>query len=520
MKKLKKLGCMVLVLALSALAAGCGGTANHAGMEALAMPQEADFAFGTSKYSENASVGGHDPCMIRDEASGMYYFYSTDNSVDSSKPGKGIQIRRSENLVDFEYVGVALSKDAIKEAQDNGKLAAKTKTFWAPCIRYTGGEYRLYYASTKGFGSSESRIWLATSASPEGPFENRGVVVSSWIESGAPTGPNAIDPELIETPEGKTYLVYGSFFGGIYLKELAADGLAANADRASEDYFGTRLAQKGGSSIDGPEGASILYSADAGYYYLFLSYGWLGDTYDVRVGRSKEVTGPYLDYNGHEMDENTKGLTTGTKLAASYRFQAAKPGGEQPYVSGDWAWGGFRGPGHGSVYQDGDASYFVHHIRDGASSTRSTADGRASYTMHYLMVREMYFVDGWPVLSPERYAGESAQTIPAAALAGDWEGIHFTNADNSQEMSFPITLGALGLTGSGTAEVNGGKGSWRYDQDAALLSVTLPDGAILDARVAACWDLENSRAALCFTGLDTAGAAWWGKSVPGAAGDA
>lgn len=55
--------------------------------------------------------------------------------------------------------------------------------------------------------------------------------------------------------------------------------------------------------IDGPEGASVIYVPNTGYFYLFQSYGWLGDTYDIRVGRSKSVTGPYLDWHGKSLVE-------------------------------------------------------------------------------------------------------------------------------------------------------------------------------------------------------------------------
>lgn len=509
----RKIVCAVLGAAVLAVSSGCGSSANHAGMEGLQMPKEADFAFGTTKYSQNAQVGGHDPCMIKDAKSGYYYAYSTDNSVDNTKPGKGIQIRRSKDLVNWEFVGVALSEKAILQAQDNGANAEPVGTFWAPCVRCVDGQYRLYYAATKAFGSSESRIWMAISASPEGPFENTGVAVSSWVEDGAPTGPNAIDPEIVNTPEGKTYMVYGSFFGGIFVKELKADGMPVNTDRKSADYFGTCVANKGGSAIDGPEGSSILYNKDTGYYYLFLSYGWLGDNYDIRVGRSKTVTGPYVDYAGHNMTENTKGLTTGTKLASSYCFTAAKPGGKQQYTNDDWAWGGFRGPGHGAPYQDGNDFYFIHHIRDGAECYKTESEGKTSYNMHYMMVRKMYFVDGWPVLSPERFAGEKEQKISTSTLAGSWECISFTSFDNSQETSLKAQLSAFGSDGTGKLELDGKNGSWSYDENQNLLTLKLPDGSTLHAKAEICWDLENSKAAVCFTGLSSDGTAWWGKTT-------
>lgn len=82
-------------------------------------------------------------------------------------------------MIHFEYEGIALSQKAIKEGRDNGEYP-QTVNFWAPYVEYTHGEYRMYYSATKAFGSSESRIWLAVSKHPLGPFENRGIVADTW----------------------------------------------------------------------------------------------------------------------------------------------------------------------------------------------------------------------------------------------------------------------------------------------------------------------------------------------------
>ena len=55
--------------------------------------------------------------------------------------------------------------------------------------------------------------------------------------------------------------------------------------------------------IDGPEGAAVIYVKETDYYYLFQSYGWLGNDYDIRVGRSKNVMGPYVDMNGNDLEK-------------------------------------------------------------------------------------------------------------------------------------------------------------------------------------------------------------------------
>ena len=354
----------------------------------------------------------------------------------------------------------------LREARDNG-IYPPTGGFWAPYVEYVEceqisgkGEYRMYYSATKAFGSSESRIWLAVSGSPEGPFENRGVVANTWGTDDS--FPNAIDPHIIDDEEGRKYLIYGSFFGGIYSKELnPMTGMSLDGNPFS---LGSRIAKKPSRSpIDGPEGASMIYHPETGYYYLFLSYGWLGDDYDTRVGRSRTIQGPFLDEKGRTLD----GQSLGMKMLGSYRFTAKRPyaltGTENQ--SADWHWGSFRGPGHGvPFYAPGTGLYyFVHHVRDGAEELCHHAQDdteKTSYRMHYMVVRQMFFLEDWPVMAPEPYAGEpvpkfgtfrvSIQNgIPELsedfwgdrvgmirdALQGSWEWILFKKEDNSMQRS-------------------------------------------------------------------------------------
>ena len=371
---------------------------------------------------QNPLFESHDPSMFYDPVSGQYYSYATDSAI-TSRYRQGIPIRKSRDLVDFEFVGYALSDAAVQEARNNGHYAP-TPGFWAPFVEYVNGEYRLYYSATRAFGSSESRIHLAVADNPEGPFENRGVVVDTWGTDNS--YPNAIDPHIVDDAHGKKYLVYGSFFGGIYLKELAPEtGLSLSGD---VHELGRRIAHKpAGSYIDGPEGAAVIRNPHNGNYYLFLSYGWLGEDYDIRVGLSRTVDGPYRDMDGRNLD----GESLGMKLAGSYCFSAETPYAERSITkprtievwtrhgvrvetvsNPEWRFDGFRGPGHGVPFYNvpEDAYYFVHHVRDGAAALVHEPvkkRDRRSYRMHYMVVRRMYFINDWPVLSPEPFAGEA-----------------------------------------------------------------------------------------------------------------
>lgn len=420
------------------------------------------FMLNLHNRAENPCFESHDPGMMYDPVSGYCYSYSTDGGI-TTPYCQGIQIRRSKDLVEFEYVGMALSDAAVKEGSDNGEYPP-TKGFWAPYTEYVNGEYRMYYSATKAFGSSESRIWLAVAKNPEGPFENRGVVADTWGTTDAE--PNAIDAHVVDAADGRKYLVYGSFFGGIFVKEL--DPETGLCKKCTVKDLGTRIAVKPKDSyIDGPEGAAVMRVEDK--YYLFLSYGWLGDDYDIRVGVSGNVEGPYLDREGKSMD----GVSLGQKLVGSYRFEAENPY-TNPYKAADdpWEFGGFRGPGHGVPFyhEPMDKYFFVHHVRDGAMNLHRGSDApgdRMTFFMHYMAVRRMYFVEGWPVFAPEVYAEEpSAREVSKEQKElwqkdeSRWERIDFSNFNNkitySTTEAFPTDF-VCGVSGIAFDYENGGE---------------------------------------------------------------
>lgn len=423
---------------------------------------------------KNPAFGSHDPSMMWDPASRRYYSYSTDSYFPKSGLGRkiGIPVRVSDDLVHFSYQGTVLSPAAVRQGRDNGDFPP-TRAFWAPFVEPAEGEYRMYYSATRDFGSSESRIWLAVAENPLGPFENRGVVVDSWGTDDSL--PNAIDPHVLRTPEGQVYLVYGSFFGGIFMKELRPeDGLPVDPD---PHFLGQCVAHKmPPPALDGPEGAAVDYFPETGYYYLFLSYGWLGDGYDIRVGRSKSPLGPYLDFEGRSLAGDALGL----KLANSYRFRADAPCAAP---GGGWRWGGLRGPGHGVPFFDpvSNRRFFVHHIRDGNPKDRryDPVFDRHSYLRHYMMVRPMFTVDGWPVLGPEPFRGESMETVPPPEGAM-WEMIVIDDRDNKMKVSGNVRLQA---------------GHYLLQHSVCYR----------------CTDFENGGDTLALTGIDQFGQACWAK---------
>ncbi len=331
----------------------------------------------------------HDPSVIKD--GDYYYSYSTDAGFGIDVRS-GIQIRKSKDLVDWDFVGWVFNT-LPQKGSDYIKQSGGTpfNSLWAPYIMKVGSEYRLYY-SLSSAKPRLSVIGLATASSPLGPWTEKGLVVTSRDDNSIQT--NAIDPTVVVTPAGEHWFYYGSAWDGIYILKLnPTTGLAENASNK-----GTRIAQRGftdeivNGNIEGPE---IIYNATLKKYFLFIAYDWLQTKYNVRVGRADSPEGPFLDYKGEDINDEED---DGPMILAPYRFSGH---------------GGWQGTSHVSVFSDGDNYYMAHQGRPGVNSFYMV--------MH---VRKIFWTaDGWPVVSPERYAATTQTPIEKNELVGTWQQI-------------------------------------------------------------------------------------------------
>ena len=180
-----------------------------------------------------------DPSVIQGE-DGYYYLYATEDI-------RNLPIHRSKNLVDWEFVGTAFTKETRPTFEPKGGL-------WAPDINRIGDNYVLYYSMSRWGQEWTCGIGVATADSPAGPFKDHGMM----FRSNGIGIQNCIDPFYIED-EGKKYLFWGSF-RGIYGAELTDDGLALKP--------GGEKRQIAGTAYEG----TYIHKRD-GYYYLFASTG-------------------------------------------------------------------------------------------------------------------------------------------------------------------------------------------------------------------------------------------------------
>lgn len=210
-----------------------------------------------------------------------------------------------------------------------------TNDVWAPDIKYFNGRYWMYYCVSE-FGTNNSAIGLTSCSSiAKGDWRDDGMVIYS--KSGK-TSYNAIDPNLTIDSSGTPWLTFGSWFDGIHIVKL-------NTSTMKPTGSISKIAYRSG----GVEGPNIIYAN--GYYYLFVSIDkcckGVNSTYKIAYGRSKNITGPYYDKNGVDMQK----------------------GGYSLLDTGNTRW---IGPGGQSIYKNGSSWIIARHAYDANNNGRAT----------------------------------------------------------------------------------------------------------------------------------------------------
>ena len=432
-------------------------------------------------YPKWGSYNVHDPSIKK--FGDTYYCYSTDVGFGTSVP-PGIQVRKSKDLVEWTYVGWVFNNTLPGMGSQfiTSSGGTPNNALWAPYVLKINNEYRLYYALSAD-KPRLSVIGLATAASPEGPWTEKGLVVVSKNDNSIQT--NAIDPTVVVTETGDQYFYYGSGWDGIYMLKLnPATGLSA-----SNNDKGIRIANRGftnGAYNGNIEAAEIIYNKDFKKYYLFISYDWLQTKYNVRVCKSDNPQGPFYDFKGANANAD---IDHGPMILAPYQFNGH---------------GGWQGTGHCGVFDDGNNQYFMAH------------QGRPAVNSYFmdLHIRKIFWtIDGWPVVSPERYAWEDNSLVVKDSIPGTWESIilnyHIVPGYGTEQVSPDMqTSVSLSLAADGT--LNGDVASkWIYT--APWLQLNWSNGTVDKVFVQKGRDWENKKATLIFSGLDNIGTSIWGK---------
>ena len=320
-----------------------------------------------------------DPMVTRGD-DGVWYAYGTSDPLrEGERTIHRIPTARSTDLVHWTYVGDAFGATQLPA------YARPTAALWAPDVRKSGGRWVMYMTVTETVPDGGSAIGVATAPSPTGP----------WTFAAEPAVPPraapgggwwwTFDPAPLTTPEGRRYLYYGSYFGGIWVSELTADGLRITGPA-------TRVA------IDNKFEGAYVVRRD-GWYYLFASSAncCAGPTtgYSVSVGRSRSPLGPFVDRDGLRLDVSLAG---GTLVVA--------PNGNR------WV-----GTGHnGLVTDDQGQDWLVYHAIDRDDPYLDEPFGINERPM---LIDRLDWIDGWPTVNGGAWASDGAvQPLPTPAPHG------------------------------------------------------------------------------------------------------
>lgn len=364
---------------------------------------------------------------------------------------------------------------------------------WLPDYKWKNGDkgaYLYYYSVTSTW--RRSAIGYAVSKTIEGPYDYRDTIVysgftevdstdgserntnyegtnlkklidkgtvdsfnSDWVKSGGSEyntdyAPNAIDPALFFDEDNRLWMTYGSWSGGIFLLEINPEtggAIYPGKDSKTEGnnlidrYFGVKLS--GGYHHSG-EGPYIVYDDETHYYYLFETYGGLAANggYNMRLFRSENPDGPYLDLNGNEPIPHSRGDhedNYGLKVMGNYQFSNMTKA--------------YKAQGHNSALINRNKDWLL------AFHTRFSNNGEG----HEVRVHPMLMnKNGWPVALPYEYTESiSDKNFELDELIGEYEFIaHGTKTEKEVNKSEVISLEENGkISGAieGTWEVIEGK---------------------------------------------------------------
>lgn len=460
----------------------------------------------SASAANHARVGVHDPSIVKLDDGSYYIMGSHLAAARSQDLGSWTFTANSaagtKNTTFFKDIYTDLAVPASWSSPSNANYDL-SGNLWAPDIVYNEvlGKYCMYL-SING-DSYKSSIVMCTADNIDGPYTYVDTIVysgfnnsstfnysktdvpkvlgnnpdlSRYLDSKGEWNPNygtnAIDPAVFYDENDNLWMIYGSWFGGLYMLELDENtGLRDynvkydTVNDVSDAYMGIKAA--GGHWVSG-EGPYIEYMEDPetgkGYYYLFVSYGCFNNDggYNMRIFRSDNPSGPYVDQNGnsaiYKSGGDNIGGNIGMRLMSNYKWSC----NDRPN----------KAQGHNSVLMDDDGRLFViyHNKFDDAY-------GFHEVRVHQLIMNE----DGWPVATPYEYVpGENVSAVghTMEAVTGEYEFIfhklkqtivadQITNGNNAEvQYSQNIVLNADGTV---TGDVTG---NWTMSETCADMTFT------------------------------------------------
>ena len=503
-------------------------------------------------------VSVHDPSVVWDPSTSSYYVFGSHraaakcnnmmswetftapwatatstnaDNIDAFTTPQVTKVKKGGVEYDLNFNALAWSQRGSATYDINGNM-------WAPDVIYNKkmGKYCMYL-SINGEGWYSSIIML-TADQITGPYRYQAPVVmsgfraqSSYTATDAPIvlgetmpdryapsdnygnhWPNAIDPCVFYDENGKLWMTYGSWSGGVFMLELDEETGLRDYDvtyaesETFDPYFGKKIA---GGHYSSGEASYIEYIG--GYYFLFVTYGGLeaASGYQMRVFRSLNPDGPFVDSKGSSAVYDAYQLNFGPTENDGFRgvniFGAYDDWGFQ--TVGDW---GERAQGHNSIIaaQDG-RTYLVYHTR-----FQNRGEG------HEVRVHQVYQnEEGWLVAAPFEYTGEgvksagiaAAQKVPTADIPGAYKLLtHQYGLDHAaKEYAAPVDV-TLNADGTISGDVTG---TWTIKTGTSYITIKIGSEfkGVMVPQTLEPYDTKVP----CFTALDSqTGVTIWGYKAP------
>jgi beta-xylosidase len=295
-----------------------------------------------AQLNDGAVIPGDfaDPSIIK--VNNTYFAVGT-----SSEWAPHFPIFRSTDLKNWSQVGYVFDKTP----------EWAVGSFWAPEYYKIKDTYYIYYTARRK-SDNTSYIGVATSKYPDRGFIDHGLLVTF--------GKEAIDA-FVFNDNGQLYITFKAYGLDKRPIELLASKLSADGLKLEGDPF-TLL--KDDQKI-GLEGQSILKKD--GYYYIFYSAGnccGIRCSYNVRVARAKNFTGPYEIYaNNPILSENDK----------------------------------WKCMGHGTFVEGNNgAEMYIHHAYNKQSTVFTGRQG---------LISELVWTNEWPSFKAQQISGNKVPDI-------------------------------------------------------------------------------------------------------------
>lgn len=507
-------------------------------------------------------VSVHDPSVVWDPTTSSYYIFGSHraaakcnnmmswetftapwatatstnaDNIDAFTTPQVTKVKKGGVEYDLNFNALAWSQRGSATYDINGNM-------WAPDVIYNKkmGKYCMYL-SINGEGWYSSIIML-TADQITGPYRYQAPVVMSGFRAQssytatdasivlgetmpdryAPSDnygnhwPNAIDPCVFYDENGKLWMTYGSWSGGIFMLELDEETGLRDYDvtyaesETSDPYFGKKIA---GGYYSSGEASYIEYIG--GYYFLFVTYGGLeaASGYQMRVFRSLNPDGPYVDSKGSTalLDKRYTNFgpteddgNRGVNIFGAYSKWGFLLTGDAEAASGE------RAQGHNSIIaaQDG-RTYLVYHTR-----FQNWGEG------HQVRVHQVYQnEEGWLVAAPFEYTGEgvksagiaAAQKVPTADIPGAYKLLtHQYGLDHAaKEYAAPVDV-TLNADGTISGDVTG---TWTIKTGTSYITIKIGSEfkGVMVPQTLEPYDTKVP----CFTALDSqTGVTIWGYKAP------